>query len=106
MPPHFKNTRHGLVAPQPVISMAGHGRDIMGEQDSSRLGGPFENRWIRSSLQACILHAHDINTRMPTSNASHNVVVEVLVGGKTQHVLPLAPTGQQTVLDSNGIKTS
>ncbi len=82
---HLKYSWHALTFLHSLIGVLRHGRDVVRQHNPILTGSPFEYGPIMLSRKSCILNPENVNVRIPTGNATCDVVVEVLVGGKTEH---------------------
>jgi hypothetical protein len=105
MPPNLKHPRHGLPRAHAVIGVSGHCRDIVSQYHTAILRRPFQDRRIVSPAEPDILRAHKIDRRLPTSNASHDIVIEILIGKEQQHRRSTpTPPGQKSI--SNPVRVT
>ncbi len=75
-----------------IESVRGHRTHIVGQYDAALVRGPTEHRWIIGAGKAHVLHANDIDLGKQAASATHDVVVEILVGKQSEHDrLPLPP---------------
>src|SRR5262249_5071771 len=76
---------HRFAFPDPVIGVAGHRADIVGQEHPSGPGRPFQYRGVIGPRKPLVLHADQINRRVAPANSPNDVVVEVLIRDETQH---------------------
>lgn len=84
-PGNLEYAGHWLAGTHAVVGMFSDGRDIVADQDTALLGGPFEDCRIVGSGQARILHAQQIKPGASAEQSPHNVVVEILVDRQRDH---------------------
>ena len=76
-------TRHRLSPRYPVEGKGGHRTTIVGKQDSSVIGCPMQDRPVIGLPQAHVLYTNQVDGRHAPHQATHDVVVEVIVTQQT-----------------------
>lgn len=79
------------------------GRNVVRDDNSSLVRSPFQNRRVIRTREPRILDANDVDLRIASKDAAHDVAVEVLVSCKTQHGTG-TPTGGALAIVREGLK--
>ena len=80
----FEQARHWPSRGDTLVRVLAHRRNVV--RDYHPPGGrPSQDHWIIRPRQVYVLNTDDVNVRFPPNQPANDIVVEVLVGRKSQH---------------------
>ena len=82
---HGEDSRHRLSRGNSLERVPGQSRNVVGNDNPTLAGSPFENRPIIRAGEPDILHSDYIERRQASQQTTHDVAVEIFVGCKPQH---------------------
>ena len=77
--PDLEDSRHRSTNGDTLKRVLGERGHVVRDDDSSLVGGPFQNRRVICARKAHVLNANDIELRVSAKEPSDDVSVEVLV---------------------------
>ena len=81
----LKHTRHGLACSNSVVCEARNCGHIVGQENPAFLRTPLQDSRVMDPGKCDVLNPHNVEVRLPPQQAADDIVVEVLVSGKTEH---------------------
>ncbi len=77
---------HGLASHDPLVGVAGHRRQIVGQDQPALDGGPFQHSPIVGSIEVVdVLGANDIEGGEASQEATQDPAVEIFIREKAKH---------------------
>jgi hypothetical protein len=104
----FKHTQHGLACSNSLVRKARDGGHIVRQKNPALLCAPFQYSSVICPGKIDVLNSRNIQIRLAAQQPADDVVVEVLVSGKTKHesCTRIGLPGEQAVSHAGRIEPS